>query len=303
MQQEMFDIPKEVKIEENEKQEVKDPIYSFKNIAKFFALSTVITGTFGLCYQKGAIESMQLGNLSGNYTVEEIFNSALMGYVYILNNATKVKAVDIALELFAPMFTVAFILATVLYFIYKKRCSIRTWATKAKSMTVDNAKNMPAIIQLLATWIGALIGSIVLLVVHISGIYALLTFFAVLLLPAVFGYSIGSEKVAETMEKPPCIAISETNKKSKHIRQCTHVSIGGKQLSGMLILENKSGYYMRLNEGFIYASKDGKTCIYSKDTIRKKVNPNTFVFPRGQVDEFCGIPRPKEKEQPKPEQL
>ena len=46
-------------------------------------LIAIMSGLFGVGYQKGIIISMNIGNLSGSYEIREIFNSAVLGYLHV----------------------------------------------------------------------------------------------------------------------------------------------------------------------------------------------------------------------------
>ncbi|MCW8999407.1 MAG: hypothetical protein OQK04_11915, partial [Kangiellaceae bacterium] len=50
-----------------------------------FGLVAIVSGIFGVSYQKGLIMGMGLGNMAGNYEMREVFNSAILGYMYILS--------------------------------------------------------------------------------------------------------------------------------------------------------------------------------------------------------------------------
>ena len=66
------------------------------------------------------------------------------------------------------------------------------------------------------------------------------------------------------------------------------LNINGKKIRGEITLETKDSYFVKLNESFLYITKDGKNCMYSKFVKRKDIDAeNNFEFPDSQVDEIC----------------
>lgn len=271
----------------------KTPIFTFRNTAKFFAFLTIFTGAFGLCYQKGMIQAMQLGNMAGSYDAQEVFISALSGYIYIFENLTEVTAEAIFIDLFWPVCALLLILSTTFALAFQHKNRITTSLRQLKAKLFLRKKNsLSNKLHYPIAWLASLAIAGTISLIQVIGLYTMLAVFAILLLPSALGHTIGAKNATDAMDHPPCISASETNPKSKIIRQCTHLTIDGKELSGKIMLENKSGYFMRLNTGFIYASKDGKTCIYSKDTRREGKDLGKFDFDKGQIDRFC---EPKSK--------
>lgn len=64
---------------------------------KVFAVITLVSGVYGVSYQKGMIMGMGMGNLNGNYDIREIFNSAVFGYIDLFSKAIEINVFDIAL--------------------------------------------------------------------------------------------------------------------------------------------------------------------------------------------------------------
>lgn len=266
----------------------KESVVTFRNTAKVFAFLTIFTGVFGLCYQKGMVHSMNLGNMAGNYDTQEVFISALSGYMYIFENLTEVTAEAIFVDIFWPTFALLLILSTVFVLSLQYKDKIRATASQLKAkISLRDRNSLSSKILLPAAWLSSLATAGAVSLIQVISVYTILATFAILLIPSALGHAIGAKKATEAINNPPCIDASEINQKSNIIRQCTHLKIDGKELSGKIMLENISGYFMRLNTGFIYASKDGKTCIYSKDTQTEGKDLDEFNFEKDQIDGFC----------------
>ncbi len=69
-----------------------------KLIAIIFSFTTVFSSLYGLGYQKGLILEMGLGNLAGNYEINEIINSAISGYIHIFAKIARLSPLDIFLK-------------------------------------------------------------------------------------------------------------------------------------------------------------------------------------------------------------
>ena len=282
------DIQSSVEKPEDKKAK-KNSIFTINNFAKVVAFFTVFTGTFGLCYQKGLIDAMGLGNISGNYSVEEIFYSAFIGYIAILEKIIEVGLLDMIYEFYGRNLITLVLAASVIFILFKYRDEIKDWVGNAKSNSIKTASNLSGKVQLLLTWLGAAVVATLVTIVQAMWMYVVLLVGFVFLFPAFFGYQAGWNKANVMRESPVCIPHSEYKGDAKFIRQCTHIVINGQKLVGRVLLENSSGYFMRLNSGFIFTSKDGSICAFAKDEMLDGLNLKTFEFAKGQIDKFCQI--------------
>ena len=256
-------------------------------IAKIFGLIAILSGIFGVSFQKGMIIKMELGNLNGNYDVREIFNSAVFGYIEFFEKLSQVKII----ELMSANWWVSIAFLVVGFFVpilYKHRYNIDEYRENIK-------EKIKAVLEKIA---GSYIWSP--LVAGILGVfanflmafmsYSLLFLSGVLLLPALLGYIVGGSKIDSIMDKPPCVAISKESSEQKYIRQCTHLRINGIEIRGDILLENSDAYFIHLNESFLYIRKDGSVCASSKFKLSEDIeNKEIFEFEKNQTDKLCKL--------------
>ena len=266
--------------------------YSFvTSILKLIGLTTIIAGLYGLGYQKGMILTMNLGNLSGNYEIREIFNSAVLGYLHafstlqlekywpvVINSITENKAllfVSIAIGLIPPLFN-------------KYQTQVEIYLSKV-SVT---PKNVWAKVFKSFIWSPLVIvsGAYGLLLAILLSFYMAIIFTSVFVLPILLGYVTGEDYVEKAMEKPFCVPITEEMLKKDKLMQCTQVSIKGKTITAKIFLETSDAYFMRRNNAFIYATKNGSNCIYSIHANSSEAkDSDNFKFLDDEIKQFCDI--------------
>lgn len=228
---------------------------------------------------------MGIGNLNGNYDIREIFNSAVFGYMHILENIKDTNTIDIisaSWGLIIP-FTIVGIFSPI---IYNCRASLETLPSTVKEKT----KNLFLYVSSSYIWspiVGTLFGAIVNVV---GSVLAIITFvlLGISILPALLGYLSGAAKIKSIKGNPTCGNLTEEMLKREYANQCTQIIINGKKIMGEVLLENSEGYFMHLNRSFLYLSKDGNICIYSKyektDTIKEIKD---FEFKPSQIENIC----------------
>lgn len=266
---------------------------SFLQLSKIVGSVAVFFGIFGVSYQKGMILGMNIGNLSGNYEVREVFNSALMGCLHLFDKLAD-KNIFIALQKNIIELSIAFLVVGLFFsFLYQKREDILDF-TKSKSLA-DRVKAIGERIlssYIISGFVGLVSGGIFALVSLLFS-YAFILALGVLILPSLFGYLVGFSKVESMKDSNPCISVSQEQvSESRYVNQCTHFMIKGKMIRGDLVLENTNGYFLHLNSSFLYVSKDGDTCIYSKylkgsDAEQKLKADNKLEFEKDYIDSFC----------------
>ncbi|MGH1540684.1 MAG: hypothetical protein ACRBHB_09700 [Arenicella sp.] len=237
---------------------------------KLFGLLALLTGVFGLGFQKGVIKSTGLGNLNGNYDVKEIFDSAIQGGLHAWNMVDTTNILG-GWQAFTVLFVVALLLFAYLgvsLFLVdgtdnKSIARLAQSIFGKEKLSIKNYSIFSIVTSLLLATL-AYFSSIIAKVVFKTALLLLLLF-------PLLGYWAGETWVSESLPNDPCGAITEKMKENKVIRQCTQFFFEGKQkLMGRVILENTDGYIIKRNESFLYYSKDGKKCFYSKYIVTKE---------------------------------
>lgn len=252
---------------------------------KVFAVITLVSGVYGVSYQKGMIMGMGMGNLNGNYDIREIFNSAVFGYIDLFSKAIEINVFDIALANWKVVIPFA-IMGVFVPIIINFREKLKKYAEKTKN-TIKSSPRYLAGSYFWAPLVGAAVGAVMNIV---GAVLSLLVFFvlSILLLPALIGYISGEAKVQSIKGQLPCDQVSTEILKSKYIRQCTQLTIKGKKIMGEVLLENSEGYFMHLNKAFLYISKSKELCIYSKyEKSEVAEGQKDFQFESSQIDDIC----------------
>ena len=110
------------------------------------------------------------------------------------------------------------------------------------------------------------------------------------LLPSLLGLLSGFNYIAEIKTNDVCVPLkNKTISKGDIITQCPQLIIRGHKLAGKIILENSVGYYIHVNNGFIYTFKDKEGCIYSKFEVIKHPEDTFTGFTEKQIDSFCNV--------------
>ena len=65
--------------------------FKFIGWAKISAVAAFVSTIIGVAFQKGMLEKMGFGNMSGNYQIEEIISSAIHVYLMIGNSITELS--------------------------------------------------------------------------------------------------------------------------------------------------------------------------------------------------------------------
>lgn len=272
---------------------VAKSVDSLNWVLKLFGLMTVASALFGVGYQKGVILAMGLGNLSGNYEVREVFNSAVLGYIHLMGKlgienywgglADKLNAI-----LFhSPFLIIATLFSVILVSMYYKSAGVRVAVDKVKRTSQRLAKRVWVKFSLIV--FGFVSSLTAFMVTGITLAHLMPIFVAVLLLPTLIGYMTGSDYIKQGMSGDVCSVATTETLKEKHIRQCTQILINGNKIMGEIVLENASGYYIHRNRSFVYVAKDGKSCLYSifeKSDIAKSTEG--FSFKDEALSSFCG---------------
>ena len=92
-------------------------------ITKLAAVSTIFTAIFGVGYQKGMILQMGIGNLNGSYELREIFNSAVLAYLFIFESVSNIsieRLIQGALKSSIALIVLCFVIGTVLALVDSK---------------------------------------------------------------------------------------------------------------------------------------------------------------------------------------
>ena len=261
-------------------------IFSFGNLAKFFASITVLSGVLGVCYQKGMIANMQLGNMSGSYEVKEVFSSALSAYYSLFDTLFKSKSETFFDEHLIIYFSLSYLALMFWIYVFLNRMTVRSKIEKSKSYFRKLKLKRSPVNYALVVAISSLC-AVIFKVFSMLFKIVVLALFAILLIPSIIGYQLGKNDALKVAKKDVCFNQDKDIGTEKTLRQCTHLVINGKTLRGEILLQNSDGYFMRINNAFVFASKDGNTCIYSQDKRGPVKVADNFKFENEQLDSFC----------------
>lgn len=263
-------------------------------LAKFISwvmgLATVVSGLFGLACQKAMILGMKLGNLSGNYEIEEVYNSAVIGYFWLYKKLLETDFLPIlAKDIYSDMvfFILSFGLFYVTHFYYSNPKKAKSHFEKLDSGFFYLFGNS-VLPRLLASFIGATLAimtKVMGVILTYAGILLLLSF---LLLPSITGYIVGEKLIQSKIEHNTCETVSLDEYKNKYVHQCPHLKVRGKEVKGEIIFENQEAYYISVNDGFLYMAKENDTCMYSKYELTELFKKSKEEgFKKSQLDEIC----------------
>ncbi|MDI4669402.1 hypothetical protein MKZ42_09050 [Pseudoalteromonas shioyasakiensis] len=263
----------------------KNEKFTIEWFAKLIGLIAIVAGIFGVSFQKGMIMSMNLGNLSGNYEIREVFNSAILGFFFALSRFTDMDFWQLLPKTLwiAIVFLVLGLLACYLFKNEK--------AVKEKLNRIDFSPTSIRYRILKSYWFSSIAGGVFGIIITFIGAaawYLVFTAIAVLLLPSVMGYLLGAAYIDRKMDNPPCRVLTEKMMEQKLIRQCTQVTIKGKKIMGEIVLENKDAYFIQQNSSFLYITKNGNNCVYSIHSKTKDIeNREKFSFDDSSIKQLC----------------
>jgi len=265
--------------------------FSVSSLTKVSAFITILSGIFGLCYQKGLIFAMQFGNMQGSYDVKEILYSSLQAYYSFFENISDISAYSLWDKDLYFFTSVSVFCCIALYFIFVNKNGIRKFLESAKERLGNHQYNNSIVNYFSVTVVGLVFGIFIKFVQTIS-IFLFIAIIAFLLLPSALSFELGRIDAKKAMEKDPCLKLTadqfQVLDKESYVRQCTHVVINNKLLRGTVMLGTKDGYYLRINGAFVYISHDGKSCIYSKDMKASEMKSHNTTFPKIEsLQKFC----------------
>lgn len=282
-------------MEEGVRKSVKAERYSKANLValslQIIGLMAIISGLFGVGYQKGMILTMNLGNLSGNYEIREVFNSAVLGYLHVLSTLQIDNYWPIVIKLLTDNIALLLTLITLgllVPLIIRHESKIKTYLS---NITVT-PKSIRAKVFKSFIWSPVIIVSSVYSVLFsfFLAIYMIPILVGFLVIPTLLGYVAGEDYVEKAMVKSFCVPITDEMLESDKLRQCTQVSIKGKTITAKIFLETSDAYFMRRNNAFIYATKNGSNCIYSIYADPKDAkNNDSFKFVDEEILALCNI--------------
>ncbi|WP_394224583.1 hypothetical protein [Pseudoalteromonas spongiae] len=267
----------------------KDNTITITSLLKLTGFTTIVAGLFGLGYQKGMILTMNLGNLSGNYEIREIFNSAVLGYLHAFSTlelekywSTIITKISENIILLAVFIASGLLPPIINHFEITIKNCLANFTSTPKSILANAFKSFIWSPLLVVSCCYGIIFSFFLT------FYMAIIMTSVFVLPTLLGYVVGEDYVEKAMAKPFCVPITEEMLENEKLRQCTQVSIKGKTITAKIFLETNDAYFMRRNNAFIYVTKNGGNCIYSIYANSKdaKINGN-FEFVDEEIKNFC----------------
>lgn len=265
--------------------EGKESPYTIEWFAKFIAVIAIVSAFFGVSFQKGMIMSMNLGNLSGNYEIREIFNSAILGFLFVFNKLLQPNIAAL-IKSAIPTICIVTVIGLVASFLFKHQSKLKR-LEKFRSFSIESIVKAILGSYLYSALSGALIAILTLLGTIIF-FYIVLIALGGLIMPSIFGYLLGNAYVENSMRNDVCVAIKKEMLEKEHLRQCTQITIKGKNVMGEVMLENKDAYFIRRNNAFLYITKDGENCIYSIFSKSSKVDKvKEFSFADNGIIDMC----------------
>lgn len=236
---------------------------------KVLTIISICSAQFGLGFQKGMLEKMGLGNISGNYSVQELLYSSIYGAAYILELASKVISNWKALFGDFWVFSiVAFIGSLIVFLIVCFKDPVKQFASNKGPGITNFFKNekLLAIYLFFGAQIAYLFSKLVVF-------WLLMTLITVSILPFILGHKIGQYHVSEAINQPPCGKLTEEMlDKQDHVRECTHFSHKGNLLRGKIFLEKENAVIFQTNNAFLSLGKTGDRCIFSSYQESEEVN-------------------------------
>ena len=178
-------------------------IFSFGNLAKFFAWITVLSGVLGVCYQKGMIATMQLGNMSGSYDVKEVFSSALSAYYSLFDTLFNSKAEVFFDEHLIIYFSLSYLALMFWIYVFLNKTAISSKIEKSKSYLQKLKLERSPVNYALIVAISSLL-AIVFKVFSMLFKIVVLALFAILLVPSIIGYQLGKNDALKVAKKDVC---------------------------------------------------------------------------------------------------
>lgn len=265
-------------------EEKKSP-YTIEWLAKFIAIIAIVSAFFGVSFQKGMIMSMNLGNLSGNYEIREIFNSAVLGFLFVFNKLLQPN-ITALIKSAIPTICIVAVIGMLVSYLFKHPNKLKR-LEKVRDVSVEVIVKTILGSYLYSALSGTFIAVLTLLGT-IAFFYIVLIVLGGLIMPSIMGYLMGNAYVENEMENDVCVAINKEMLEQEHLRQCTQITIKGKKVMGEVMLENKDAYFIRKNNAFLYITKDGENCIYSIFSKSNKVNKvEEFSFADNGITNMC----------------
>ncbi|REL31300.1 hypothetical protein [Thalassotalea euphylliae] len=256
---------------------------------KITGLTAIVSGLFGVGYQKGIILTMNLGNLSGNYEVREIFNSAVLGYLHAFSLFENLEYWPTVLHKLSESYGLLVVLlciGVIPPLMYRN-------SLKVKNYLSSISFSRHAIIEktfssLILSPIAIISGAYAAILSVLLACYMIPFLVSVFVFPTLVGYVLGENFVAKEMEQKFCVPITQEMKGRQKLRQCTQVSIRGKTITAKIFLETSDAYFMRRNSAFIYVTKNGSNCIYSiYANSEEAIKNDKFKFVDEDIKSFC----------------
>lgn len=219
---------------------------------------------------------MQLGNLTGNYEVREILNSAIFGYMEIFTLIPEPYFLNLVTENWTsiiPLILLSFILPPVYRHSKGKNQSITFIQTQ-----LNKFKDRIASSYILSPTVAAIMGILFNTLLNMST-YIIVFILVLGLAPAISGYRLGEIKIESIKSKSPCLSDSKSSSSVNDSKSCAYINIHGTEVYGRFLLESSDAYFLHSNSSFIYISKDGKVCALSKYKVPKHYIENFELQP------------------------
>lgn len=245
--------------------------FNIKVVSIYVAVFIWLNSVFGVAVQKGMVNAMHLGNMRGDYSPQEVFYSTVVGINTVLNSLSLSLIFEDILLFSLTLFAILSIVGFIFAFIYKNPSlldSVKDYLKDKKQeyFTDMEDKNTPYLLALLFAVFGTLAGLAFAILTRIFVVVLL----ALLVLPAYLGYITGQRYINDLKDTRPCVSSKSLPAEQTISWECTHLSINKSPVLGKVLLETNKGYFFHLNTAFLYISKDGKICAYSRSNLIKR---------------------------------
>lgn len=261
--------------------------FKFVNWAKVIAIAAFVSTVFGVAFQKGMIEAMGFGGMSGSYQVEEIAKFAVYAYLMIGDAAAGIHIKQMLLN---NWWIVLVITLTGTFAFWQSRRSEKKEEDDKKSPNEINERFNAFIDNPFgAASISTVFGVFVWLSSALVKILIVLAI-AAPLFPVFVSHSLGQQYINDLMDNDVCGEFTDETFERKIVRQCSQLRYKGRKLMAKVVLERPDGRFYRTNDAFVFISNDGNTCLYSgylRQADIKGKSLEEVVFNNAHIEDFC----------------
>ncbi len=264
----------------------KKPFFTWSFLLKINTCLIAVVAVFGVAVQKGMLDGMGLNDVAANYELKEVNYFAVIGFVEPLNRMVTsgwFAPWDLILVM-AIMFSIGGIVLHLGLRDAKKSVKVELssrWFESVFKKIFDSATKT----VMLASVVGAAVGSASTVITK----FVLIVPIALILLPAMAGYSNGSALSNKMIEEyQPCTVPEFGKAYSTKETLCQRNAIKGNEIWGKRVMDTGSAYVIMKDHSFYYVSKKGDECIQEPFAYKNEKGEKVFSFKSSEdVDKAC----------------